>query len=547
MLRTRFLMRVAIVMAGAIGGLAISVTSADAYGAARHISINCAESAAFCTEVGPKAEVFGRGYYVGHDEPSALFYSNVPGSGNRMRYTLTLPTDPSPADPSAPGKSYNFELNGAFWFGMAMCDTQSYPEQVSNCIPDSDKNIVPQSRHPGTAFTELQFYPPGWVKWPTWAVAVGAGSCDPTHWCAALNVDSLSVDPINNTTLNPTCAAKVGSEYVNFAFVTHNGISQAPANPLDATLKTFTPDAGRDLFMNSGDRISVALHDTPEGLRVQLNDLTTGQSGLMTASPSNGFAQIKYAPTGDSCTAIPYAFHPMYSTSSPKTRVIWAAHSYNVAFSDEIGHFQHCYGAPVPATPFGETDAGVPIGCPRTQTEDDGERSDDDDIFCFPGTEASLIRVQGCTYTNVGFDGVSYHPVWPDGDTALHPTPIQFTSPLTGNGYSVQYQRAALEADLPAIESTCNVEKGTGCYLIPRDDEGQPAQFYPYYSTTRGATGGCVWQIGGAIPGATNDFGNHTQWGQLLQLEYLTAGGGGTSRKLYEDFRNILSSNPCPA
>ena len=32
----------------------------------------------------------------------------------------------------------------------------------------------------------------------------------------------------------------------------------------------------------------------------------------------------------------------MYSTSSEHTRVPWAAHSYNVAFSDEIGHFEYC-------------------------------------------------------------------------------------------------------------------------------------------------------------------------------------------------------------
>ena len=32
----------------------------------------------------------------------------------------------------------------------------------------------------------------------------------------------------------------------------------------------------------------------------------------------------------------------MYSTSSEHTRVPWAAHCYNVAFSDEIGHFEYC-------------------------------------------------------------------------------------------------------------------------------------------------------------------------------------------------------------
>src|SRR5579862_9838730 len=74
--------------------------------------------------------------YTGHDEPSTLFYSNTPGSGNRMQYNVTLPTDPSPSKPTT--KSYQFELNGALWFGLALCDTTSYPEQVSTCTPDSD-------------------------------------------------------------------------------------------------------------------------------------------------------------------------------------------------------------------------------------------------------------------------------------------------------------------------------------------------------------------------------------------------------------------------
>ena len=82
-----------------------------------------------------------------------------------MQYQVVMPHDPSPSNPMA-GKSYHFELNGAIWFGMALCDTQSYPEQVSTCTPDSDSNIVDPAvspNHPGTAFMELQFYPPGWV------------------------------------------------------------------------------------------------------------------------------------------------------------------------------------------------------------------------------------------------------------------------------------------------------------------------------------------------------------------------------------------------
>jgi hypothetical protein len=550
---------VALLTAGAVG-------AGSASAAAQHLNISCAESAV-CAEVADYADVFGANYYVGHDEPAALFYSNRPGSGNNVRYVMTLPSDPNPNNPTAPGRSYNFQLHPALWFGMALCDTQSYPEQISTCTPDSDSNILDPAvspDHSGTAFTELQFYPPGWVKWPVFAVAAGAGACDPTKWCAAMNVFSLLEDPVNGTTQNATCAAKVGLETFQFAFVTRSGVAQAPANPIDSTIQTFTPDPTKDLFMNSGDRIQVTMHDTQFGLRADLVDLTTGQRGSMTASPANGFAQIRYDPTGTSCTALPYAFHPMYSTSSEQTRVIWAAHTYNIAFTDEIGHWQSCIGAAVPATPFGLDENGNPTTCPDGNTEDDGEPAGSadpalDDNFCFPASESSRIQLQGCTDTNTGFDGVSYHAVWPDGNKGLHPTPVQFTSPTTGPNYQYQFERAGLEADLPRIEGTCDRLSGTGCTLIPTDDEGQPAQFYPYYSVAGGSKGGnslgngggghggCVWQLGGKIPGTTNDFGKNAGYGSLLQSSYLIFGGGGASHLLINNFRNVFAHNPCPA
>ena len=95
---------------------------------------------------------------------------------------------------------------------MALCATPSYPNQVSTCTPDSDSNIVDPAvspDHPGTAFVELQLYPPGWVPWPTWQVAVGASACDPTRWCAAMNIFSLAEDPVAGTLLNSTCAAGI--------------------------------------------------------------------------------------------------------------------------------------------------------------------------------------------------------------------------------------------------------------------------------------------------------------------------------------------------
>jgi hypothetical protein len=145
----------------------------------------------------------------------------------------------------------NFELHPAFWFGMAMCDTFSYPEQSATCTPDSDTNIVnpatPGSfaRAPGVAFMELQFYPPGWIP------QFFGQSCNPTKWCVALNIDSLSEDPIRGTTQNAGCQNQVlgGIEYINFAFLTLNGAplgrptrsTSTPRRP--ATPRTPTPSS----------------------------------------------------------------------------------------------------------------------------------------------------------------------------------------------------------------------------------------------------------------------------------------------------------------
>jgi hypothetical protein len=237
----------------------------------------------------------------------------------------------------------------------------------------------------------------------------------------------------------------------------------------------------------------------------------------------------------------------MYSTSSEQTRVIWAAHSYNVAFSDEIGHFQFCNGATVPKTQFGIDANGNPIVCPAGNTEGSGanqQPTDGDDDFCFPASASLLYRVQGCTETNEGFDGVSYTPVWPDGNRKLHPTPWQFTSAHTGQNFDRPYARAAFEADLPAVETnTCNRLTGAGCTLIPTTDNGDPAEFYPFFTTTN-AGGTCRWQFGTDTPGETSNFGRNAQYGSLLSSTYLTFGGGGATHNLFNNFRGIID-NPC--
>ncbi len=58
----------------------------------------CVQHPEFCAEANSPWSWNGYTYVSGHDEPSLLFYSNKPGSGNSNDYQLTLPTDP----PTAP-------------------------------------------------------------------------------------------------------------------------------------------------------------------------------------------------------------------------------------------------------------------------------------------------------------------------------------------------------------------------------------------------------------------------------------------------------------
>ncbi len=509
----------------------------------------CKQNATLCAETLEPWDYAGQ--YTGHDEPSVLFYSNVAGSGNSNFYKLKVPTDP-PTQPvqDGSGGTFHFQLHPAFWFGMALCDDQSAPNPGGSglagsqnfCTPDSDTNIFDGTqvadpdyigKHPGTAFMELQFYPPSWAPWPA------GNSCDGLQWCAAMAIFSFNRNQNTGANNNSACLSSVGIEPANFAFITTNGVPIGPPDPINATLGTFTPTAPTVLKVNSGDAVTIDLRDTLGGLKITLNDTSTGQSGSMTASIANGFAAVNFAPSASSCSETPFAFHPIYSTSSEHTRVPWAAHSYNVAFSDEIGHFEYCSGAdPVTGTCHGQSMGGPPDG---------------DDVFCFSPTQSTNIPVGGCTGTDVDFNGVPYQPVWPgtlsnpSQDAQVHPTSFLFTSPKFNNG-TTNYNRIAFEADLPRIEipslspnNNCDRSTGAGCVNPPNG-----ANFYPLY-TTNTSGGQCVWQEGGTfIPGTTNTFGGSstTEYGPLSFITYPGATGPITRTN---DFRNVLGSNPCNA
>ena len=542
-------------MVGALGGSAVATAHAAS------TTPWCVLHPQYCTEANNAVSYNGYSYTAGHDEPSLLFYSKAPGSGNSSVYHLTLPTDP----PTAPaqdgsGGTWNFMLHPAFWFGMAMCDNQSAPDPGKACPPDSNANIYTStnphsSRYmgltPGQAFMEMQFYPPGWGN-------VGTGvSCGPdnTQWCAALNIDSFSQNANTGAFNNSACLDQAGVEYVNYAIITKSGHSQAPADPLRQTLATF--ETGPDtLEMNSGDQLTVDLHDTPAGFQVVIHDLTTGVTGSMTASVANGFGHPLYQPNSSTCTDQPYAFHPMFSTSGPNTRVLWAAHSYNVAFSDEIGHFEYCNAV------SGFDCAGYP------NPTDASWDNDDFPCFTLPVLDTSGNTANpafsGCLGSDNDFDGPEYqNGSWPGTAGAMAsntPAPIQFSSPLfTGPGSSgpMNYSQVAFETDLPRIEgtdfSTNNVcqrhvsnpadpSPGSGCVDPPNG-----ASFYPFYTTTTDSNGACIWQEGGgSIPGTTNNFGGTptAEYGGLLLSNYPAPGFTITQR--YNNFHNTLGSNPCP-
>ena len=522
------------------GCFTLLLLATTAYAQKTGIRPLCDENAPLCTET---HEVYTyENKYTGHDEPSLLFYSNTPGSGNSSKYLMVLPNDP-PRLPTSDGKggTFNFQLHPAFWFGMALCDSQSAPNPGAACPPDTDAHIFDDAdpasdhyigKHPGTAFMEMQFYPPGWVAWPP------GNSCDSTKWCAALNIDSLTTNLNTGISNNATCLGITGIEPVNFAFITKNGVPVGPPNPINSTLATFTADPTKVLLMNSGDELLVDLRDTPDGFQVTIIDRTTGERGVMVASAANGFGQVKYDPASTTCDNIPYNYHPMYSTSSEHTRVPWAAHSYNVAFSDEIGHFEYCT----------QTDGNG--GCLVAGPSDLGG-VDADDAGCFDASQSTRIRIGGCLGTDVDFDGVPYQLTWPgtllppSTDRQFNPRSVLFTSPVFNGGRN--YERIAFETDLPRIEfatsPACNRRTGVGCVNPPVG-----ANFYPFFTTrnveTRSADESCVWQLGGAhIPGTTNTFGGSStaEYGALLYSVYPAVGG---SIQRINNFRQVLN-NPC--
>ena len=486
------------------------------------------------------------GRYVGHDEPSVKFISNSPGTADQMTYVMQLAADPhgQPSiSASGPITSNYAELSPAPWFGLPICDPQSYPQNP--CTPDSDTNIgsISASNAAGSAFMELQFYPPGYPPF------YDAPSCDATRYCAALNIDSYEAT-FNFAYTNPNCA-----EPVNFAYIQTNGVPAGPPSPQLTNISTFTPNA-QTLMMNQGDWVRTTISDTVAGLSITIQDLTTGQSGSMVASAANGFMNTNI----NTCAGTPFNFHAEYSSAAQQNQVPWAALEGGVLMEDEIGHFEPCASVtnPLPISAPGFSDPSVAqtcvggfdsaggegpcspstfmclhatteggLTCP-THNATAGALCEFSDAMCMPqGPRAvqdngvtDVIRwpISGCEANyfqngDLDYDGSPYVADWPDGFPA-HPTTFRYSGPFGPGGQT--YPNIQFETDAAGSEGSCNVTTGVGCTVPPVG-----AAFYPFWTLGRAtqapsgvATTACQWNFGNTIPGTTmRTFGGTRQYG----------------------------------
>ena len=312
--------------------------------------------------------------------------------------------------------------------------------------------------------------------------------------------------------------------------------------------------------MNPGDWVTIHMHDTPAGLRIDLVDETTHQSGSMTASLANGFAHVLYTPNASTCKSAPYAFHPEYSTANPRGNT-WSAHTYNVAYSDEIGHFEHCNAL----------DAN--FNC-AVAGSDDPTLDDDDTSSAFRARIHSrphqrLLRRRSRLRRAFVPERLAGHQPEPDRRPAAAPRAAAVHEPdhrqrarllddrlrgrlprhrteLRPEHWSGLREPAAGIRVLPVLlhanvgrqvgEPLPRLHGGCLDRLVDEFRDGQEGQ----------RRGSCIWQEGGNfIPGTVRNFGGsaEAEFGPILQTVFPATGF--TTVLRFENFNSGDMPNPC--
>jgi hypothetical protein len=464
-------------------------------------------------------------HYIGHDEPDTTFLSNAPGSGNNVNFTETLGRDPHAAATDAkPGHdiSHWVELSPAPWLSMAMCDPNSFPG--TPCTPESDSNAPTcfgvncgaTTQGGGSAFMEMQLYPPGQPPF------VNSTSCDDTHWCAALTIDSFTGTPTANP--NPNC-----EEPANFAFIQRNGVPTGPPGPETSDISTFVNN-GETLLMNPGDTIKIHMSDAPapggtDAFEVVINDLTTHQTGFMQASAANGFMTTD---GNANCASTPFNFQPEYNTAAKGNIIPWAALQTNISTEFETGHWEACTSLSDPIANEVPGDTGGAYnqcngpyenaGPPDSTTGELGDavcyyKGDTHPGFNGPGTSTEPDLYTSCQDNefqngDLDFDGSPYWTEWP---TSLKPNiyPGSFLDQFpTTNGR--QYSQFLFQTDIALSESTCTATTLSGCTVPPQG----PGGFYPYWTQLQAHSGSCALEFGNVSHGfGLNTYGKDAQYG----------------------------------
>ena len=465
-----------------------------------------------------------------------------------MTYLTKIPVDPHQS-PTPSGSVTNYgQLSVAPWFGLPMCDPKSYPQNA--CTPDSDTNTgLNAPTDAGSAFMELQLYPPGYTPF------VDSESCSATKWCAALNIDSLECT-FGFATCNNNCI-----EPVNFAFLQTNGVPAAPPSPQLTNVHTFLPNAHtlminprrhpRRLHLGSAagihhdntrfDHPSDRDHDRQRGQRLHEHQHRRlhghpvhlprrVQHGQAAEPGAVGRARGRRADAaGDrSLRGLQLGEEPgpvhVRSTTYSDPNV------FDTCVGGSEGPGQTGEGPCDPTTgicqnPSTEGPNG-PVACP-TNDSTSGANCEFADGNCFqkgtrpvtidgvPATESSdANQCFDNRYQNgdLDFDGLSYQAsAWPNG-TRNHPTAFEYAGPFQASGKP--YPQIQFETNVGASEILCDTTTGSGCTVPP-----QGSKFYPFWSLSQHPAPfasdrtGCAWNFGNVLPNTFKTFGKDAQYG----------------------------------
>ena len=449
---------------------------------------------------------------------------------------------------AAPGTSSSTRPSGSGW----RCATTS-PARSSRTLrarPDSDTNIFDGTnpadpdyigKHPGTAFMELQFYPPGWVPLAARRqlrrdeVVRGAGHLQPQPGPEHAACSTTPTASAASASSRPTSRSSRGAARPH-----------APPGPLGATRRDVHAEPGDRPVHELGRRLdgrhprhrgrAHAIDPRPDDRPDRLDD---GQRRERVRPD-----QVR--PDAATCHQTPYTFHPMYATSSEHTRVPWAAHSYNVAFSDEIGHFEYCNAV----DRQGGDCTSQRRGRARRRRQPPASAP----------AHSLLVQIGGCIGTDDDFDGVSLpedlagdrnEPGQDRPSTRLdlvHEPALQRQPELQPGrvrGRPAAHRGARLRRQLRPLTGADCVNPPPGVellsVLLDREelDDGNPAR-----ARTVTASGSSAAPN---IPGTTNTFGGNSaaEFGPLLFSFYPNPNPAVRLRT--NNFRNVLESNPCPA